>query len=151
MRDLVIDASVAVKWISPGEPSSDRATLMLMDYRRGQVSFLVPLFWQYEIANSINKAVERGRLSEAEGNDALEALLSLDVRFEPFPPPRTSYSLARRFQRSVYDSLYLEVAERCGCEFWTGDLKLYNAGKDRHAFVRWIGDYRTLQEAREEQ
>ena len=73
--DLVIDASVSVKWIIPDEPASDRAALILEDYQKGAISFLAPLFWQYEIASTINKAVGRGRLSESEGHDALESLL----------------------------------------------------------------------------
>lgn len=139
--DLVIDASVSVKWIIPDEPASDRAALILEDYQKGTISFLAPLFWQYEIAGAINKAVGRGKLSEPEGRDALESLLSLDMSFEPFPAPREAYTLGRRFQRGIYDSLYLALAELRGCEFWTGDLRLYNAARHRWSFVRWIADY----------
>ncbi|MFH0943574.1 MAG: type II toxin-antitoxin system VapC family toxin [Planctomycetota bacterium] len=141
MPDLVIDASVAVKWVSPDEEAADRAVSMLADYQRGGVSFLAPLFWQYEVVNGVNKAVARGELAETEGREVVEALMALDVTIEPFPPPQDAYGLARKYGRSVYDSLYLDLAERRGCEFWTGDRKLYNAAKGRLPFVRWIGEY----------
>lgn len=141
MPDLVIDASVAIKWINSEEPAAEQAAAMLTDYRRGMISFLAPTFWQFEIANSINKAVERGLLTETEGHDALALLLALDMSFDPFPPPQAAYALARRFQRSIYDSLYLGLAEHRGCEFWTADLRLYNATRTRCAFIRWIEDY----------
>lgn len=141
MPDLVIDASVAVKWVSPDEEAADRAVSMLADYQRGGVSFLAPLFWQYEVVNGVNKAVARGELAETEGREVVEALMALDVTIEPFPSPQDAYGLARKYRRSVYDSLYLDLAERRGCEFWTGDRKLYNAAKGRLPFVRWIGEY----------
>jgi len=141
MPDIVIDASVAVKWVNPDEVAANRAARMLADYQRGSISFLAPLFWQYEVVNGVNKAVARGELAEAEGRNVVEALLALDLMIEPFPPPQDAYGLARRYRRSVYDSLYLDLAERRGCEFWTGDRKLYNATKGRLPFVRWIGEY----------
>jgi predicted nucleic acid-binding protein len=141
MPDLVIDASVAVKWVSPDEVAADRAARMLADYQRGTVSFLAPSLWGYEVASGVNKAVARGDLVEAEGREVIEAILSLDMSLEPLPPPKRAYTLARKYRRSVYDSLYLDLAERRRCEFWTGDRKLYNAVKTQLPFVRWIGDY----------
>ena len=36
---------------------------------QGQVSLLVPTFWDYEVVNGINKAIARGDLNEQEGHD----------------------------------------------------------------------------------
>ena len=141
MPRLVLDASIAVKWLNPHEPLADKANLIRDDYERGQVSLLVPTFWEYEVANGLNKAVARGHLSEEEGREAITLLLALPAQKEPLPSSQESYASARRYQRSVYDSWYLHLAETTGCEFWTADQKLYNALKDAFPWVRWLADY----------
>jgi predicted nucleic acid-binding protein len=140
---LVLDASIVVKWLNPHEILADKANLIRDDYEQGQISLLVPAFWDYEVVNGINKAVARSDLSEEEGREAMALLLAVQAQKEPFPSPQESYNLARRYQRSVYDSWYLYAAEQASCEFWTADQKLYNAMKDKVSFVRWLEDYRT--------
>ena len=83
MPDLVIDASVAVKWVSPDEVAADRAAWMLADYQRGTVSFLAPSLWGYEVASGVNKAVARGDLVEAEGREVIEAIWAFRVKDFP--------------------------------------------------------------------
>jgi len=141
VRRLVVDASIVVKWLNPYETLADKANFIRDDYEQSRISLLVPAFWDYEAANGINKAVARGQLSEQEGRDAIALLLAVRAHKEPLPSPRESYELARRYQRSVYDSWYLDLAERTGCEFWTADQRLYNAVKDKVSFARWLEDY----------
>lgn len=141
MRRVVVDASVAIKWLNPHETLADKANALRDDYEQGQLSLLVPAFWDYEVVNGINKAIARGDLTEQEGHEAIALLLAVQAQKVPLPSPQESYELARRYRRSVYDSWYLSLAEQTGCEFWTADSKLYNAVKDSAAFVRWLGDY----------
>ena len=141
MPSLVVDASVAVKWLNSREALADKANALYADYAQGQFSLLVPAFWDYEVANGLNKAVARGDLTEQEGNDAIALLLAVQAHKVPLPAPQQSYALARRYRRSVYDSWYLSLAETAGCAFWTADAKLYNAVQESLAFVRWLGDY----------
>lgn len=143
MPSLVIDASVAIKWLNPAEPLAEQANAIRDAYAQGQVRFVVPLFWDYEITNGVNKAVARGDLTEEEGHEAIALLLTFQAEKVPLPTPRESYELARKYQRSVYDSWYIALAEERACEFWTSDGKLYNAVQDKLLFVRWLGDYGT--------
>jgi len=54
----------------------------------------------------------------------------------------TTYALAAQFNRpAAYDSQYLAVAERLGCEFWTADERLYNAVKTHLSWVKWLGNF----------
>jgi predicted nucleic acid-binding protein len=138
---LVVDASVVIKWLNPYEPLAEKANLIRNDYEQGHVSLIVPVFWEYEVVNGLNKAVARGHLTEEEGKEAIALLLVLQVEKVPLPSPEESYVLARRYQRSVYDSWYLYLAEKTGCEFWTADQKLYNALKDTIPWVKWLADY----------
>jgi predicted nucleic acid-binding protein len=137
----VLDASVAVKWLNPHEPLADKANLIRDDYERGIVSLIVPVFWDYEVANGLNKAVARGQLTEDEGREAVALLLSLPVQKEQLPSPQECYQLARSYQRSVYDSWYVHLAKQNGCEFWTADRKLYNALTNTVPWIRWLANY----------
>ena len=142
MDKLVVDASVTIKWLNPHEPLAAQANVIREDYEHGHVTLCVPAFWAYEVVNGVNKAVARGDLTVEEGREAVALLLAVQVHISALPSPQESYDLARKYQRSVYDSWYLAVAEATGCAFWTADAKLYNAVKERLPFVRWLGDYR---------
>jgi predicted nucleic acid-binding protein len=100
----VVDASVTIKWLNPHETLADRADAIRDDYELGHVSLLVPAFWDYEAVHGINKAVARGELTEQEGREAIALLLAVYAQKNPLPSPQESYDLARKYQRSVYDS-----------------------------------------------
>jgi hypothetical protein len=71
----------------------------------------------------------------------LLALQALDIEFVLFPAPVEAYRLARTHRRSVYDSLYLAVAQSQQIALWTGNRRLCNAVRPSLPFVEWIGDY----------
>lgn len=144
MSSLVIDASVAIKWFNPAEDLADRANLIRADYVHGRIALVVPAFWEYEIVNGINKAVARRDLAAEEGREAIRLLLAVRAQRRALPSPHESYEMAQRYQRSIYDSWYLALAEQAGCEFWTADRKLYNAVHEQWTFVRWLADYHTI-------
>ena len=76
---------------------------------------------------------------------AFQALQALDIEFVPFPTLSEAYRLARTYRRSVYDSLYLAVAQNQQIDLWTGDRRLCNAVRQSLPFVKWIGDYASLE------
>jgi predicted nucleic acid-binding protein len=147
---LVVDASVAIKWFNPAEDLADRANLIRDDYVHGRITLVVPAFWDYEIVNGINKAVARHDLTAEEGRNAVRLMLAVHAQRVALPPPHESYALAQRYQRSVYDSWYLALAEQTACEFWTADRKLYNAVHEQWPFVRGLADYQTTPTASDE-
>ena len=141
MAEAVVDASVSIKWIKPNEPEFEQANRLLTDYHNNRLVLFAPVFWEYELANGINKAIAQRVLTEEEGQEALEIFLGLGIILEPFPSASEAYAFARRYRRSVYDSLYISLAEQKECNFWTGDRKLYNALNAQFTFVEWIGNY----------
>lgn len=44
MRSLVVNASVAIKWLNPREVLADKANALYADHEQGQFSLLVPAF-----------------------------------------------------------------------------------------------------------
>ena len=50
---------------------------------------------------------------------------------------KRALQLAHRYGRpTIYDTLYVALAELAGCDFWTADKRLVNALGDRLTFVR---------------
>jgi len=142
--NIVIDASVAVKWHIKDESAIEQAVNILFDYNAGRVGFIEPRLLYYETANAVNIAVQRKRITEDEGKDIIKDMLAIEMTVVDNPELiRNAYSVARKYNISVYDALYLEVAKENGILFYTGDKKFYNSMKGKKDFVRWIGDYRS--------
>jgi predicted nucleic acid-binding protein len=144
VRSLVVDASVAIKWFNPTEALARRANLIRADYAEGRVALVVPAFWDYEMVSGINKAVARGDLTAEEGREAVRLIVAVEAQRVPLPSPSESYELAQRYQRSIYDSWYVALAQQIGSELWTADRKLYRAVYEQLPFVHWLGDYASI-------
>ncbi len=120
----MIDTSVAIKWYLP-EPGASVAAAL----RDGANELVAPDLLVAEFGNVLWKKVRRGEL------DAIEAAEIADVFARACPVglrPALPYStlaleLALRFQRSVYDALYLAVALADHASYVTADERLVNA------------------------
>ncbi len=141
MNKFVVDASVAAKWLLPpaDEPFADRAHHLLVRYANQEIQIVVPdLFWA-EIGNVLWKAARSGRCSAAEATTALQS-----VKAQNFPTvPSTSFldsafEIACSSGRTLYDSLYIALAEVSQAEFLTADEKLANALAGRYP-IKWLG------------
>lgn len=113
MTAFVVDASVAVAWIHPGQatPQTDE---MLDAIAEGTV-IEVPALWPLEVANALAVLVRRGKLTDAERQTALAWLRVLPLRVDHEMAGlafSTLSSLAAKYQLSVYDAAYLELAHR---------------------------------------
>ena len=143
MSRIVVDASVAAKWLLPGahEPLADEASQLLAQYADGSIQLIVPdLFWA-EMGNLLWKAV---RLKRWTVSDAKIGLASLsEYRFTSIPNQSLldiAFAIATAFDRTVYDSLYVALAVSAKFQFVTADEKLANA-LAAHLPVKWLGAY----------
>lgn len=141
MTDLVLDASVAVKWCLPAEdePFVEQADVLLERYSRGQIRFLVPdLFWA-EFGNAMWKAVRGARLSAVEASAALAAAVQLGIpAISCAELAEKALEISLRHERSFYDSLYISLAVRSSAQMITGDERLASALAARLP-VKWLG------------
>lgn len=130
MSLLVVDASVAAKWILPPvrETLTEEAVQLLGRYEQGQLRFIVPDFFWAELANVLWKAVRQGRLSKA---GAAVGLAEMKDRNLPTVPSVSlldeAFRIATAYDRSVYDSLYVALALISKGQLITADAKLANA------------------------
>ena len=126
---LVIDASVALKWVLD-EPGGAEAEALLDE------ALITPGLWLIEAANALWKRAGRGEISPDEAAERLQALLNA-----PVATPRaeddlaSALSLASQLAHSVYDCLYLALAIREDTQVVTADTRFF-AVAERHAVSR---------------
>ena len=93
---------------------------------------VVPSLWHLEVANSLTVAVRRKRISPAERADALSDLAQLDVSVDDETEQhawRATTQLADLHGLSVYDAVYLELAQRKRLPLVTLDKALIRAAE----------------------
>lgn len=141
-RNLVVDASVSLKWYIDDEECVNSARKLLKDYGDGKIIIRVPDFFFVEIGNVLNVAVMRKRLKEKDAIEFLENVLKLGITTVSCSELLTSaWKIARANECSIYDSVYVAEAYLLGCDLYTGDKRLYNALRAKIPLIKWIGDY----------
>lgn len=119
---LVVDASVALKWVLL-EENRERALALL-----AEDELIAPDLLHVECANALTMRVRRGLISPVDARDALQVILYAPVLI------RTSASLVAKAHdlsielgRTAYDSLYLALALTEGAVLVTADGKFASA------------------------
>ena len=116
---LVIDASVALKWVlaEPGQAAADA----LLDE-----DLIAPSLWLLEAANALWRRNLRGELSVAEARERLSELFNAPVTAIPIEEDLTAAAgLAQRLGHPVYDCLYLALALREQTQVVTADRRFW--------------------------
>lgn len=140
---IVVDASVAIKWYVRDEIDADKAIAMLLDYENGKIKLIIPTLFYYEIANAVNTAALRGRITKDEGQDIIKDLLITDlITLDDAKLIHPAYLYARKYKISVYDASYLVAAKEHNVPIYTADRRFYEAVKSKERLMKWIGDYK---------
>ncbi|MGB7102124.1 MAG: type II toxin-antitoxin system VapC family toxin [Xanthobacteraceae bacterium] len=122
---IVVDASVAVKWVIP-EPDSERAAAI----RTADDDLIAPSLAYAEIGSAIWRAVVRGDVPAAEARRDLKVAVSHYRHIIPLEELADSaLELATRLRHPIYDCFYLALAERERCPLITADGRLIAAAK----------------------
>ena len=137
--DVVIDASVAAKWLVPEDLSAESLRFLGPEFRRH-----VPDWLFAEVGQIVWKKVHQRREIEAEaGRSILSALRSAPLEIHPTTPLlEPAFEIALAAGRSLYDSSYLALATSLDCRLVTADRRLFNAlqGGPLASTVTWVGD-----------
>ena len=141
MSLFVVDASVPAKWFLPaaGETLTDEALELLYRYTTGQIRLIVPdVFWA-EFANTLRKAVRRGRWTRDAADAAIAAMRDRNLPTVPsLELLEAAFAIANAFQRTVYDSLYVALAISARAQLLTADERLARA-LAAILPVKWLG------------
>lgn len=142
MKKIVIDASVALKWVLNDEEHVLEASQTLLDWRARRLELTAPNLLCHEYCNALWVAARQSRLTQQDAYTAIEFFGQIDIAYYSAREFwKESLDIAFGYQRTFYDSVYVALAERMGVWFFTGDRRLYNALSPHLPFVRWIGDY----------
>lgn len=126
-RSVVVDASVALKWVVT-EPGSAEAASLLDELAAGAVALLAPEHLVGEVANGLRKRVAQHVLTVEDACQALDAISQLELTFVG-GPVRWFRCLpaALDWGFTTYDALYVLLARDFDAELVTADERLYTA------------------------
>ncbi len=127
MADVVVDASVVIKW-HVSEIHSDAALLLLRD---DGPTLHVPDLLFAEVGNILWKKFRRSELMAEQARGICRVVAVAPLIVHPARPlVEAALEIAIGSGRTVYDSLYIALAVHMDCQFVTADEKLYNALKN---------------------
>jgi predicted nucleic acid-binding protein len=116
VNTLVIDASIAVKWVV--EEVGTQQALAL----RKQARLIAPELLVAECANILWKKVQRDELTRQEALLAARLLQASEVELQPMRAVlEAATRIAIELDHPAYDCLYLALAVKNECRFVTAD------------------------------
>ena len=125
---IVLDSSVALKWIFADEDGAEHAVRVRDEHVSGTNEIAVPSVFFYEIANVL---ATKAKLSLEEALEAFELIndFEFDVHELDSPEYLEAMTLSMKHNISVYDASYHVLASRLGCRFLTADRKFWEKVK----------------------
>jgi predicted nucleic acid-binding protein len=131
----VVDTSVMLKSMIP-EVDSPKAIRRRDEYNNVVHVLIAPDLFPGELCNVLMMAERRGRINPGEASAFLvHSLQDLPRIFDSTPLLPRALVLALTYRQSVYDCLYVALAEREGCELVTADELLVKAVEADYPFV----------------
>lgn len=124
MSEVVVDASVVIKWYLPEDHGE--AALRLLD---SPDELIAPDHLFAETTNAVWKAVRRRALSAEEGFEIVERLDDeVEITLVSCRDlAADAYEIAVAYGRSVYDAMYVALAVDRNTRLITADDRLYVA------------------------
>ena len=136
MTRFIVDASVAIPWAIPEVWSRQAELLLAPSHER-----IAPDWIVVEYRNAIWKHVRRGEVTGKEAREISSILSRYLTHVASLPLVGPALDIAVAIDQTVYDSVYVALAERTGLPFVTGDRPLYDAVKRTlTTSIIWIED-----------
>jgi predicted nucleic acid-binding protein len=131
---IVVDASVAVKWVLP-EADSDRAAAI----RAADDDLIAPSLAYAEIGSAIWRAVLRDDVAAREAREELRIAVAHYRRIVPLEElAERALELATHLRHPIYDCFYLALAERESAPLATADEAMIAAARKAKVKIRRI-------------
>jgi predicted nucleic acid-binding protein len=130
MRTVVLDASALARFYLGDGPVTERLSGAFRDLERGEAVFLGPDILLVEVAQVLRKRVATSVLSRDDAEALLAVWCSLRIRWCP-TVELAPMALRRAIETglTVYDAIYLSLAERHGADLLTCDAALARAAE----------------------
>lgn len=115
---VIIDASVAFKWLAE-EEGSDEAFALLDRYE-----LFAPVLLMHEVANGLWKKAQRDQINKSVSfSDELNRLPQLVNLIDETAHVARALEIGREFGHPIYDCVYLAMAEARSDRLVTADVK----------------------------
>lgn len=138
---LVVDASVAIKWLLP-EPGHDKALHIQERYQDEELDLVAPYLLIAEVGNVLWKRARRADLTPETARRCFQQLLKDCPYLLDSPAVSTSaLALAIAHHQTVYDCLYLAWALEQRCDLVTADEKFFQAVGTAFPCVKLLRDF----------
>ena len=130
---VVVDASVALKWVLEEEDSERARVLAATEV------MVAPDLWLIECANVLTMRVRRGQIAADVAAQAVDLIASAPVRIVPTRAHvPTAHALSVILKQSAYDSLYLALALQERAVMVTADAAFFRAASAVAAYAPFI-------------
>lgn len=138
-KSIIIDASIAAKWLLPDEEDF-AAHLIKKEFAERIISISVPVFIFYEVNNLLKSAILNDRLDVKRAVSLYEAFLDCDFTiYSSKLLLKATFKKAVGLNISSYDASYVVLAEHLQIPLYTADEKLVK--KASSSLVKVLSDY----------
>ena len=127
---IVLDASMTLAWLFEDE-QTDQVLATINHVYMGGAS--VPPLWRYEVANGLQMAIRRQRITPDYRTRCLDKIDELPITIDPDGVSEiwsTTIKLADLYRLTGYDAAYLELAQRRRLPLATLDAALSKAARE---------------------
>lgn len=119
-RSIIVDASVALKWMIDEEHHLDARGFVPLAER-----FMAPEIMLAEVANVLRRKVRHGEIGRPQAGAALDGIKRIIPAFAPMAASaRRALTLAIELDHHAYDCAYLALTELVGGVLVTADRAL---------------------------
>jgi predicted nucleic acid-binding protein len=126
MNDVVVDSSVVAKWVLP-EADSPHALRLTTEVPTAGGRLIVLDLVFAEVVNAVWKNHRLKTITLAEARKALAMLQSISFHVEPAARVLDkAFDIAVKYDRAVYDALFVALAQKLNIRGVTADEPLYN-------------------------
>lgn len=140
-RTLVVDASVAVKWLLK-EEGHDEAVRILESYQEERLDLVAPYLLIPEVGNVLWKRVRRDDLTGQQAARCFELmLLNSPILLDSPRVNQAALELAMVHGHTVYDCLYLAWALEERCDLLTADERFFHAIRPAFSCIKLLKDF----------
>jgi predicted nucleic acid-binding protein len=119
----VLDTSVVIKWYRQGEVLAKQALALRAAYLEGRSAISAPSLLIYELANMLRY---KSDLSTAQVQAAVQGLfaMSLNILLPDSSLMRQAVELARAYEITAYDAVFVALAQTLPATLVTADDRL---------------------------
>lgn len=133
-NSFCLDTSVFIKYLCPDEQEQS-ATELVSQALNSRI--VLPCFAWAEVASVLRKKVRSGLLSSDEASQLYNAFGDLPIEYIDGEDIRIkAWAIAEQYDLlTLYDSVFLAVAEKESAQYWTADRVLLKALNPRLSCV----------------